>query len=92
MRSNRGKEFYSRHLGLGQKLNPFVRFPQEKDIVLQYCLVHPSQNDIAKRENLTLMDMLRSVNSNSTPPLSLWSGALKTIVYVLNKVLTKENF
>lgn len=35
------------------------------------------------------MDMVRSMISNSNLPLSLWSEALKTAVYILNRVPTK---
>jgi hypothetical protein len=35
------------------------------------------------------MDMVRSMFSNSELPLFLWSEALKTVVYVLNRVPSK---
>ena len=35
------------------------------------------------------MDMVRNMISNSQLPLSLWSEALKTTVYVLNQVSSK---
>ena len=35
------------------------------------------------------MDMVRSMISNSKLPLSLWSEALKTAVYLLNRVPSK---
>ena len=35
------------------------------------------------------MDMVRSMMSNSDLPLSLWSEALKTAVYILNRVPSK---
>ena len=35
------------------------------------------------------MDMVRSMISNSNFPLSLWSEALKTVVYILNRVPSK---
>ena len=46
------------------------------------------QNGLAERLNRTLMDMVRST-SNSTLPLSLWMYALKTVVYLLNRVPSK---
>ena len=49
----------------------------------------PQKNGVAERRNRTLMDMVRSILSNSTLPLSLWMYALKTIVYVLNWVPSK---
>ena len=44
---------------------------------------------VAERRDRTLMDMMRSMISNSDLALSLWSEALKTLAYVLNRVLTK---
>ena len=49
----------------------------------------PQQNGVAERRNRTLMDIVRSMLSNSTLPLSLWMYALKTIVYLLNWVPSK---
>ena len=49
----------------------------------------PSQNGVAKRQNQTLKDMVRSMISNSNLPLSLWSEAIKTATYVLNQVPIK---
>jgi transposase InsO family protein len=49
----------------------------------------PQQNGVAERRNRTLMDMVRSMLSNSELPLFLWSEALKTDVYVLNRVSSK---
>ena len=47
------------------------------------------QNGVAERWNRTLMDMVRSMLSYSTIPLSLWMHALKTIVYLHNRVRSK---
>jgi hypothetical protein len=49
----------------------------------------PDQNGVAERRNRTLMDMVRSMISYSTLPISLWGDALKTAVYILNRVPTK---
>ena len=49
----------------------------------------PQKNGVAERRNCTLMDMVRSILSNSTLPLSLWMYALKTTVYLLNWVPSK---
>ena len=49
----------------------------------------PQQNGVAERRNRTLMDMVRSMISNSKLPLSLWSEAVKTVVYLLNRVPSK---
>ncbi|KAK4385685.1 hypothetical protein Sango_2692500 [Sesamum angolense] len=47
------------------------------------------QNGIAERRNRTLLDMVRSMMTSSKLPKFLWVEALKTTVYILNRVPTK---
>ena len=47
------------------------------------------QNGVAERRNRTLLDMVRSMLSNSKLPKFLWTEALKTVVYILIRVPTK---
>jgi transposase InsO family protein len=62
-----------------------VRFLQENGIVAQDSMLgDPQQNGVAKRRNRTLMDMVRSMVSYSTLPISLWMEALKTAIHILN--------
>jgi transposase InsO family protein len=69
---------------------PFARFLQENGIVAQYSTPgEPQQNGVAERRNRTLMDMVRSMISYSTLPLSLWMEALKTAIHILNRVPSK---
>ena len=49
----------------------------------------PQQNGMAERQNRILMDMVRSMISNSSLPKSLWTYALKTTVYLLNRIPSK---
>ena len=42
------------------------------------------QNGVAERRNRTLMDMVRSMRSNTKLPQYLWTETLKTAVYILN--------
>jgi len=49
----------------------------------------PRQNGVSERRNRTLKDMVRSMISNSSLPDSLWGEALKTAVYILNRVPSK---
>ncbi|RVW84840.1 Retrovirus-related Pol polyprotein from transposon TNT 1-94 [Vitis vinifera] len=49
----------------------------------------PSQNGVAERQNHTHKDMVRSMISHSTLPESLWGEAVKTAVYILNRVPSK---
>ena len=90
VRSDRGGEYYGRYTESGQHLGPFARFLQEQGIVAQYTMPGtPDQNGVAERRNRTLMDMVRSMISYSTLPVSFWGDALKTAVYILNRVPTK---
>jgi hypothetical protein len=50
----------------------------------------PQQNGVTERRNCTLMDMVRSMLSYSTLPISLWMEALKTTVHILNRVSSKS--
>ena len=49
----------------------------------------PQQHGVAERRNRTLIDMVRSMLNTSSLPKSLWMYALKTVVYLLNKVPSK---
>ena len=49
----------------------------------------PQQNGIAEKRNHTLIDMVRSMLSNSTLLLSLWMYTLKTAIYLLNPAPSK---
>ncbi|KAF7843965.1 Retrovirus-related Pol polyprotein from transposon TNT 1-94 [Senna tora] len=49
----------------------------------------PDMNGVAERRNRTLLDMVRSMMSNSKLPIFLWREALKTVVYIQNRVPTK---
>jgi hypothetical protein len=91
VRSDRRGEYYGRHTPYGQVPGPFARFLQENGIVIQYSMSgDPRLNGVAERHNHTLMDMVRSMLSYSTLPISLWIGALKTTVHILNRVSSKS--
>ncbi|RVX15691.1 Retrovirus-related Pol polyprotein from transposon TNT 1-94 [Vitis vinifera] len=90
VRSDRGGEYYGRYLEDGQPPGPFAKFLQEHGIVAQYTMPgSPDQNGVAERRNRTLLDMVRSMLSSSKLPKFLWTEALKTAVYILNRVPTK---
>ena len=68
----------------------FAKFLQEYGIVAQHTLSgSPDHNGVAERINQTLVDMVRSILSNSNLPKFSWTDALKTAVYILNCVSTK---
>jgi hypothetical protein len=50
----------------------------------------PQQNGVAERRNHTLMDIVRSMLSYSTLPISLWMEVLKTDAHILNRVPSKS--
>uniref|UniRef100_A0A2N9I4J9 Integrase catalytic domain-containing protein n=1 Tax=Fagus sylvatica TaxID=28930 RepID=A0A2N9I4J9_FAGSY len=76
---------------LGQFMGPFAKYLQDCGIVAQYTMPGtPEQNGVAERRNRTLMDMVRSMMSRSNLPKSLWGEALKTAMYILNRVPTKS--
>ena len=90
VRSDRGGKFYSKYTKNGQAHGPFAKFLQKHGIVAQYTMSgSPNQNGVAKRRNRTLIDMVRSMLSNSKLPYSIWNETLKTVAYILNRVLTK---
>ena len=50
----------------------------------------PQQNGVIERCKRTLLDMVRSVLSNLSLPISLWMHALKIAMYLLNRVPSKS--
>ena len=90
VRSDRGGEYYERYDETEQHPSPFVILLQKRGICAQYTMPSiPQQNGVSKRHNRTLMDMVRSMLSNSTLPISLWMYALKNVMYLLNRVPSK---
>ena len=47
-------------------------------------------NGVAKRRNRTLLDMVRSMMSRGTLPISFWGYALENAAHILNLVPTKK--
>ena len=50
----------------------------------------PQQNGVAKRRNMTFLEMVRSMMNYSTLPISFWIYALKTAMHILNLVPSKS--
>jgi len=70
--------------------SPFAKFIHKCDICAQYTMPGtPQKNGASERCNRTLMDTVRSMLINSTLPVSLWMYALKTAMYLLNRVPSK---
>jgi transposase InsO family protein len=90
VRSDRGGEYYGRHIDLGQSSGSFVLFLQENNIVHQFSMSgDPRQNRVAEKCNRTLMDMVCSMICITIFSECLWSEALKTTTHVLNRVPSK---
>ena len=91
VKSDCGGEYYGRYDGSGeQRPGPFAKYLSECGIIPQYTMPGtPSQNGVAERRNRTLKDMARSMISHSSLPNSLWGEALKTAIYILNRVPSK---
>ena len=90
VRSYRGGEYYGRYDESGQNPSPFAKFLENHGIRAQYTMPGMSQqNGVAERRNRTLMEMVRSMMSYSSVPISLWGEALKTTMYILNRVPSK---
>ena len=81
LRSYRGGEYMSIE---------FVSF-LEHGILSQFSAPGtPQQNGVTERRKQTLLDMVRSMMSVSTLPLSFWGYALETAAYILTVVTSKS--
>ena len=90
VRSDRGGEYYGKYDESGQNPGPFAKFLEKHGIRAQYTMPStPQQNGVAERRNRTLMEMVRSMMSYSSVPISLWGEALKPAMYILNRVPSK---
>ena len=90
VRSDRGGEYYEKYDESGQHPCLFAKFLEKCGICAQYTMSGtPQQNGVSERRNRTLMDMVRSMLSNSSLPISLWKYALKIVMYLLNWVPSK---
>ncbi|KAK0607649.1 hypothetical protein LWI29_018134 [Acer saccharum] len=82
LRSDRGGEYLS---------GEFQQYLIDNGIVSQFFAPGtPQQNRVAERRNRTLLDMVRSMLSYSTLPISFWGYALQTAIYILNDVPSKS--
>ncbi|KAL6348428.1 hypothetical protein AAG906_005736 [Vitis piasezkii] len=81
VKSDRGGEYYGRFDGFDEQCpRPFAKYLVECGIVPQYTMPgNPSQNGVAER----------SMISHSTLLESLWGEAVKTVIYILNRVPSK---
>ncbi|GKD60860.1 retrotransposon protein, putative, ty1-copia subclass [Tanacetum coccineum] len=82
LRSNQGGEYLSQE---------FLDHLRSRGIISQLTPPYtPQHNGVFKRINLTLLDMVRSMMSLMTLPMSFWGYALKSVARILNMVPTKK--
>lgn len=90
IRSNKGDEYYGIYDKSEQNPILFSKFLEKQGIYAQYTMPGmPQQNIVVEKHNHTLMEMVRSMKSNSKVLNCLWEEALKTTLYILNRVLGK---
>ena len=81
LRSYRGGEYLSQG---------FLDYLKDNWILSQWTLPYtPQHNGVAERRKRTLLDMVRSMMGKAYLPKSFWGYALKTIVYIFNRVPSK---
>ena len=82
IQSDRGGEYL---------LGDFKDYLTENGIISQLTAPGtPQQNGVAERSSRTLLDMVRSMLSYLTLPISFWGYALNTTMYLLNLVPSKS--
>ena len=81
LRSNRGGEYLSQE---------FDNHLKEYGIVSQLTPPRtPQWNGVSERRNRTLLDMVRSMMSQTDLPISFWGYALETAAFILNRISSK---
>ncbi|GJT99344.1 retrotransposon protein, putative, ty1-copia subclass [Tanacetum coccineum] len=82
LRSDRGGEYMSQE---------FLDHLKDHGIIAHRTPPYtPQHNGVSKRRNRTLLDMVRSMMSQTTLPKSFWDYALETVARILNMVPTKK--
>ncbi|KAI5343342.1 hypothetical protein L3X38_011218 [Prunus dulcis] len=81
IRSDRGGEFLS---------TDFLEFCEANGIQRQLTMAYtPQQNGVVERKNRTVIQMAKSMLHEKGMPYSLWTEAVHTAVYLLNRCPTK---
>nr|GEW15436.1 hypothetical protein [Tanacetum cinerariifolium] len=82
LRSDRGGEYMSQE---------FLNHLKDHEIITHRTPLYTTQhNGMLKRRNRTLLDIVRSMMSQTTLPKSFWDYALETTARILNMVPTKK--
>ena len=81
LRSDRGGEYL---------LGEFRQFLEDHGITSQLAAPgQPQQNGVAERQNRTLLEIVRSMMSYASLPVTFWGYELETTQYILNLVPSK---
>ncbi|GJX05276.1 retrotransposon protein, putative, ty1-copia subclass [Tanacetum coccineum] len=82
-REDRGGEYLSQE---------FLDHLRSRGIISQLTPPYtPQHNGVSERRNQTLLDMVRSMMSLNTLPMSFWGYALESAARILNMVPTEKN-
>nr|GEU85155.1 hypothetical protein [Tanacetum cinerariifolium] len=82
LHSDRGGEYMSQE---------FLEHLKDHEIIAHRTPPYtPQHNGVSERRNRTLLDMVRSMMSQTTLPKSFWDYALETAARILNMVPTKK--
>ncbi|GJX28833.1 retrotransposon protein, putative, ty1-copia subclass [Tanacetum coccineum] len=82
LRSDRGGEYMSQE---------FLNHLKDHGIIAHRTPPYtPQHNGVSERRNRTLLDMVRSMMSQTTLPKSFWDYALESVARILNMVPTKK--
>nr|GEU54445.1 hypothetical protein [Tanacetum cinerariifolium] len=82
LRSDRGGEYMSQE---------FLDHLKKHEIISHRTPPYtPQHNGVSERRNRTLLDMVRSMMSQTTLRKSFWDYALKTVARILNMIPTKK--
>ncbi|GKB30530.1 retrotransposon protein, putative, ty1-copia subclass [Tanacetum coccineum] len=82
LRSDHGGEYMSQE---------FLDHLKDHGIITHHTYPYtPQHNGVSERRNKTLLDMVRSMMSQTTLPKSFWDYALETAARILNMIPTKK--
>nr|GEY52679.1 retrotransposon protein, putative, Ty1-copia subclass [Tanacetum cinerariifolium] len=82
LRSDRGGEYMSQE---------FLDHLKDHRIIAHHTPSYtPQHNGVSERRNRTLLDMVRSMISQTTIPKSFWDYALEIAAHILNMIPTKK--
>nr|GEW96907.1 ribonuclease H-like domain-containing protein [Tanacetum cinerariifolium] len=82
IRCDNGNEFKNK--GMNQ-------FCKRKGIKREFSVAKtPQQNEVAERKNITLIEVARTMLTDSKLPTTLWAEAVNIVCYVQNKVLVTK--